>query len=118
MYPGTWCWSLWPGGDLSPGCMEYGPRMRDLTGPASICDGISHSFIINRVAFSGLVVHIGRMEVLYTNFQLPNRKWTVDASPHWDPAVDVYLPHRNLAVTWVPGRGKPWQYVDRKWIFQ
>ena len=59
-----------------------------------------------------------RMEVLYTNFQLPNRKWTVDASPHRDPAVDVYLPHRNLAVTWVPGRGKPWQYVDRKWIFQ
>ena len=53
-------WNLWPGGDLSPGHLEYGPRMRDLTGPAYGCDGISHSFIINRVAFSGLVVHIGK----------------------------------------------------------
>ena len=39
--------------------LEYGPRMRDLTGPACIYDGISHSFI-NRVAFSGAVIHVGK----------------------------------------------------------
>ena len=33
--------------------------MRDLTGPACIYDGILHSFI-NRVAFSGAVVHVGK----------------------------------------------------------
>ena len=59
MYPGAWCWNLWPGGDLSPGCMEHGPWMRDLTGSGYICVGILHSFI-NCVAFSGLVVHVGK----------------------------------------------------------
>ena len=45
------------------------------------------------------------MEVLYTNFQLPNRKWTVDASPHRDPAVDVptFAKPRHDLGTW------PWQ---------
>ena len=115
MYPGAWCWNLWPGGDMSPGCVEHGPRMRDLTGPGCIYDGISHSFIINRVAFSGQSGGSYRKDGSALYKLIVSGPWMrhLTGTRPW-----MYLPLRNLAMTWVPGRGKTWQYVDRKWIFQ
>ena len=78
--------------------MEYGPWMRHLTGPVGYCDGINHSFLINRVALSGQSGGSYGTDGSILSKLSNNREWTMDVSPHrtrpWR-----YLLLRNLAVT-------------------